>query len=108
VCRECQHASNKANRQEAFHGRPIIDVQERIIRYFAAELALVFAWGGKIGPIRPIKIISNEKWFEEFKPIITLANVVIFIPGPSDSISKEYDFLVNERIHHAVMLFPPR
>jgi hypothetical protein len=88
-------------------GMPIIDIQEWIIRYSPRNWRW-FSWGGKVGPIRPIRIISNDKWFEELKPIVKLADVVIMIPGPSDSISKEFDFLLDERAHHAVMLFPPR
>ncbi len=67
-----------------------------------------FSWGGKVGAIRPIRIISSDSWFEELKPIIKLAHVVIVIPGPSDSISKEFDFLLDARMHHTVILLPPR
>ena len=88
-------------------GMPIIDVQEWIIRYSPRNWRW-FSWGGSVGPIRPIKIISNDNWFEELQPIIKLADVVIIIPGPSDSIHKEFDFLLDERVHHAVILFPPR
>jgi hypothetical protein len=88
-------------------GMPIIDVQEWIIRYSPRNWRW-FSWGGKVGSIRPIRIISNDNWFEELKPIIKLADVVIIIPGPSDSISKEFEFLLDERVHHSVILFPPR
>jgi hypothetical protein len=88
-------------------GMPIIDVQEWIIRCSPPNWRW-FSWGGKVGAIRPIRIISNDSWFEELKPIVKLAHVVIIIPGPSDSISKEFDFLLDERVHHVVILFPPR
>jgi hypothetical protein len=88
-------------------GMPIIDVQEWIIRYSPRNWRW-FSWGGKVGPIRPIRIISNDNRFEELKPNLKLADVVITIPGPSNSISNEFDFLLGERVHHAIILFPPR
>ncbi|WP_234683511.1 hypothetical protein [Bradyrhizobium monzae] len=88
-------------------GMPIIDVQEWIIRSSPRNWRW-FSWGGNVGPIRPIKVISGDNWFDELKPIIMLADVTIIIPGASDSMRQEYVFLLEKKANQAVILFPPR
>lgn len=87
-------------------GMPIVDAQEWIIRCSPTGWRF-FSWGGKIGAIRPSRVVSGEDWFDDLKSIAKSADVVVLIPGSSDSISKELDFLLQEVVHRSVIFFPP-
>jgi hypothetical protein len=68
-----------------------------------------FSLGGETGSIRPISVNStDEGWYQELKPIIKLSDVAIMIPGPSLPVLEEFDLLLDQRLHHSVLLFPPR
>jgi hypothetical protein len=88
-------------------GMPFLDVQEWIVRYSPSNWRF-FSWGGTIGAIRPIRIVSKDNWFDDLTTIAKLADVVILIPGSSYSIARELDFLIQELTHRSVIVFPPR
>jgi len=88
-------------------GMPIVDVQEWVLRY-SPQNCRFLSWGGKLGPIRPVRVIAGDYWFDELQKVARLCDVVVMIADWSESVSLELKFLLEELVHHSVILFPPR